>query len=162
MNFFEKKIRSNIRVLKSLNLDKDGLSVLLWVQSDRKEYKYTTKITPVVLTICELSRRYSGDPTLHFYVLTLLEIFTCFCGLSIFFSKSTFSKKNISKYHQSNKQFGSTSRKAIRPDPDLGLICFQGLSTDDESRRWQEAHLKSVSFTAKLVYRADKEHFKNN
>ena len=61
--------------------------------------------------------------------------FSLFCHLLIFF-KNNFFKKLFEEYHQSVKQFGTTSRQTVHLD--LGRICLQSLSADDKSYRWIE------------------------
>ena len=47
--FFTNKISSTIRVSNSLNLDQDGLSVLIWIQSNCQDYQQTTKVISLLL-----------------------------------------------------------------------------------------------------------------
>ena len=77
----------------SLNLGQDGLSILIWIQSDCQYYQQTTKVTAVVVITSGLAR----TCPLHVHVLTLciLGNFTCVLSSGDFFFKSSFLKKKI-------------------------------------------------------------------
>ena len=75
----------------SLNLNQDGLSILIWIQSDCQDHQQKTKVTAVVVITSCLAR----TCPLHVHVLTLCMLgnFTCFLLSSEFFPNYLFRKK---------------------------------------------------------------------